>query len=301
MNLNAILRRCTKLCLFAALVAPLAAQEDDFNDGNDTGWTRFAPLNPFGGTAFSNNGGSYQISCQPSPDPVSYGPSRAAGLRQDRSYDNFCVMVDILDWNPAENSALGILARVQSGPGQGNVNGYAFTWQSKDNDVQISRITGEQAADISGNPKVTLTPGQSYRMVFTGVDYRLEGRIYHHGDLTTPIIVATAQDSTYEGGTCGLLIFSYENTRCSGTFDNYFANDGTPPPIQATLAENGGMVVSWNTLAGLGAGIEYSPDLSTWAPASGTATLSGERTLFKVTSAEGMDFAYCRLRTGTTQ
>ena len=38
-------------CLFALSVSMAVAQNDDFNDGNDTGWTRFAPLQAAGGTA----------------------------------------------------------------------------------------------------------------------------------------------------------------------------------------------------------------------------------------------------------
>lgn len=299
MNLHAIISRCAKLCLPALLVSPLAAQEDDFNDGNDTGWNRLAPLSAAGGTLFTNTAGAYQISCQPSPDPASFGPARAGSLKQDHTYANFCVMVDIASWNPAEDSSLGILARVQANPGARNVNGYAFTWQAQDNDIQISRITGEQPADLSGNPKITLTPGEGYRMVFTGIEDRLEGRIYSLDDLSAPLISVTATDSNYASGTCGLLVFSDSNTRASAGFDNYFANDGTPPPVTIARRENGDILVSWNSLRGLGATLESSFDMQdgTWFPVFGYTAANGITTYADPSSLE-LDSLYYRLRTG---
>jgi hypothetical protein len=299
MKTHSLLRLCAALVFPSLCASPLAAQEDDFNDANDAGWTRFAPLSAAGGTLFTNTAGAYQFSCQPSPDPANFGPSRAGSLRQDHSYGNFCVMVDIVSWNPAEDSSLGILARIQPNPGAGNVNGYSFTWQAQDNDVQISRITGEQPADLSGNPKITLTPGEGYRMVFTGIEDRLEGRIYSLDDLSAPLISVTATDSNYAAGTCGLVVFSDSNTRASAGFDNYFANDGTPPPVTITQGENGDILVSWDSKKGLGARLESSFDMQdgTWFPVFGYTAANGTTTYADPSVLE-LDSLFYRLRTG---
>ncbi len=50
---------------------PASAQTDDFEDGNDTGWTRFAPLAPLGVTSYTFPGGGYRLSCNPSPNVAS--------------------------------------------------------------------------------------------------------------------------------------------------------------------------------------------------------------------------------------
>jgi hypothetical protein len=298
MNYPTLLHWCAKLCALSFFIQPASAQVDNFDSGA-LGWTQFAPLAPFGGTSIAATGGTYNMACQPSPSAGMYGPSRAGSLRLDRSYSSFCVMVDIVNWNPAEDSSLGILARIQPNPGAGALSGYAFTWQSEDNDVQISRVTNEQPADLSGNPRVTLTPGGSYRMVFTGIGNQLEGRIYDLANLATPLITATANDNTYTAGTCGLLVFSDENTRCSGSFDNYFANDGTPPPLQISRAANGNIQVSWDAMLGLGATLEFGTDLSTWWPSvGGTFTVEGGRVIYTDVSAVEFFKGFYRLHTG---
>src|SRR5258708_1996342 len=58
---------------------------DNFNDGNDTGWTHFEPLAPFGAPGtFSFPNADYRIQATASPDAM-LGPGRAGSLRQDAS------------------------------------------------------------------------------------------------------------------------------------------------------------------------------------------------------------------------
>src|SRR5262249_36264177 len=57
---------------------------DDFNDGNDDGWTRYSPLAPFGAPGtFSFPSGGYRIQAAPSPDLAALGPGRAGSARPE--------------------------------------------------------------------------------------------------------------------------------------------------------------------------------------------------------------------------
>src|SRR5437870_8481172 len=98
--------------LLAATPSALVAQSDDFNDGNDTGWTRYSPLAPYGVPGvFSFPNGGYRIqTTAPSPSPTQLGNGRAGSLRLDTSYTDFFVSVDLVNWNDSLPQAAGILA-----------------------------------------------------------------------------------------------------------------------------------------------------------------------------------------------
>jgi hypothetical protein len=216
------------------------AQTDDFDDGNDTGWTRY---NPFSGVApnlarweFTNGG--YRIrTTAPSPSQQ-LGAGRAGSLRAE-VYTNFYITVDIVNWDDTLPHAAGILARVQT-PGLGTTTGYAFTWDRGNpasetaGDVDISKITGEAPSGvvISGADQIHLEPGKSYRFVFIGRDTELQGRVYELPDTDTPKVTIVGNDATYTTGVGGLVI--YDNSTgatniCDITFDSFFAAIAEPP------------------------------------------------------------------------
>jgi uncharacterized protein YgbK (DUF1537 family) len=75
------------LCL-AAVVFPAGTalgQTDDFEDGNDSGWTRYDPIGSHPQlpdiATFSAAGKAYRIKTSPSPLPATVGPARAGGIR----------------------------------------------------------------------------------------------------------------------------------------------------------------------------------------------------------------------------
>jgi len=296
--MNATTLRCFTASLACALfAAPAAAQTDDFNDGNDTGWTRYAPLAAFGAAAtYSVTNGIYQITSPPSLNEAQLGPARAGALRAE-VYSTFYVSVDLVNWDPAEDTSLGILARIANA-GLGATDGYAFTYQGKDTDVQLSRVDDEAPTSLSGSLELTLTPGGSYRMIFFGVGGYLEGRIYDMNDLMTPLITATGFDATYTSGTCGLVIFADENTRAAAGFDNYTAHNGAITPPDLAIA-GGELELTWNALTGLGYNAEWSVDLQQWSLLSTQGVAEGDffyKELFIPAAAS--PFAYYRLRLG---
>src|SRR6185503_17934537 len=96
----------------------LPAQQDDFNDGNDIGWSQYDPIGSQLGVAqntWSFPSGKYRLQAASTPNPAA-GPGRVGSLRQDTSYSNFHIEVDLLDWNPDRTNSLGLIARVRRNP-----------------------------------------------------------------------------------------------------------------------------------------------------------------------------------------
>jgi len=160
------LTRRLLLWLLVAAGAPgvwtlqLQAQEDNFNDNLDNGWSRY---NPIGVASFSLLNGAYRIRTAPSPDATIFGPGRAGSLLLGTNYgDFFYVSVDLVNWDDTLRQSVGLLARIGS-PGAGQTTGYAFTWDrgnasATSGDVDISRIDGEVPTGVANERE---RPGSS--------------------------------------------------------------------------------------------------------------------------------------------
>jgi hypothetical protein len=218
------------------------AQTDDFNDGNDTGWTRYDPLAGFGAPAtFSFPGGGYRIQAGVSPNPGLLGPGRAGSVRTDQSYSDFSVSFDLVDWNNAQDQAFGALARL-SQIGLGTTDGYAFTYAT-DGSIDISRILNEAASNVA-TASVTLNPLNDYRFVFSGTGSSFVGSVFDLANLSTPVATVSGTDATYASGFLGVLVFDNSPTGTGApdaTFDNYVAV--VPEPSSVALLCMGGLVL----------------------------------------------------------
>ena len=215
----------------------LAAVADDFDDGNDAGWTHYEPLAAFGspGTYQVVNGQYRLASLTPSPDPGALGPGRVGSIRNDANYTDFVASVDLIDWDTSLNQAFGLLARVTT-PGLGTTNGYALSYATN-GDLDITLLTGELTDDLDQGLDISLDPAKDYRLVFEGHGPNLTGKLFDLENLATPIAVTHASDRTWASGTTG--VFVYDNTRTASatadaTFDNFSANDA--PPANPTVA-----------------------------------------------------------------
>ena len=258
-NTTGSLSRVALLCALAlaSYTTNALAEADDFDDGNDAGWTRYNPLSDFGVPGvFSFPNGGYRIqTTAPSPNPVALGAARA-GTYRTTSYTDFYISVDIVNWNDALPQASGILARIGT-PGLGTTKGYAFTWSrgttSTSGDMDISRITAEAATGASdqqsANDKYHFVPGRTYRMVFIGRGSLLEGRLYELPDLTTPKVSVTANDATHPSGVSGLVVYDNSaaaNNLTDTTFDNFVNLDVEPPTVKMSGPDGfGEITMSW--------------------------------------------------------
>ena len=231
------------LCLLSVAALPSAlAQTDDFNDGNDTGWTRYDPLGALGSPAtYSFPGGNtYRIQAGVSPNPGVVGPGRAGSIHTDQAYSDFSVSFDLVNWDNAQNQAFGVLARI-SQPGLGTTDGYAFTYTT-DGSIQISRILNEAASTVGG-ALATLNPANDYRFVFSGNGSSLSGAVFDLANLSTPVATASGTDATYASGFLGFIVFDNSPTGTGtpdATFDTYSASV-VPEPSTLGLLVFGGL------------------------------------------------------------
>ena len=103
-----------QLSLFHSLIFVLSpitsnSQTDDFDDGNDNGWTKVNTLAGQGVPASWSfpNGNSYSIAMEGHGiEPL--GPPRAGSFIQDVTYENFYMAVDI-NFDPSIDQNMGCL------------------------------------------------------------------------------------------------------------------------------------------------------------------------------------------------
>jgi len=222
---------------------------DDFNDGNDNGWTRLSPLTLAGAPAVYDfpGGNRYQISSPVSPNPGLFGPARAGSLRLDQSYaDYFQQSVDLVDWdNTQSNLTIGMLARV-SQPGLGTTDGYSLT-VNLNGVFEINRITNEASAAVISTTSIgALNLANDYRLVFIGEGPLLIGQVFNLADLSTPLATISGIDATYSSGNSGLFVFTSTGTQsASATFDNYSSGTFGTPRVKANNSNNLHLGTSW--------------------------------------------------------
>ncbi len=222
------------------------AQTSLFNDGTDTGWTRYDPIavalgqqTGATGSTWTFPGGAYQLKASASPNKNLLGPGRSGSLRSATEYTDFCVSVDILPgWDSVPDQAFGILARIPvSSVGPGTTDGYALTYQTESNDIQISRMTDEDPVEVAQPVAVTLDPAKSYRMVFLGSGSDLKGYIFQLPDIVTPIVAVQGTDATYSAGVCGVVVYDNGgNAGAQATFDNYAASSLATPTLTQSVS-----------------------------------------------------------------
>jgi hypothetical protein len=211
---------------------------DDFNDGNDSGWSRQSSLAGFGAAGvFTFPGGStYQMSAPASPNPGALGPARTGSVRIDQSYDSsFIVQADIVGWDAANpRMAMGLIAR-GANFGLGTTNGY-FLALSANGLFDINRTTNEANTTLPGGITVLLDVNADYRLIFSGDGSSLSGRLFNLTDLVNPIATINAVDSTYSSGVSGLFVFDGSptgNQTATAVFDNYVS--AIPEPASLSI------------------------------------------------------------------
>lgn len=215
-----------------------SAQSDNFDDGNDNGWTQLSPLSGFGagGTWSFPGGNSYRIQAPPSPNEDKLGPARAGSYREDATYTDFYVSVDLIDWDAVEDQNIGILARM-SQPGLGTLDGYAATCNPFEGKFYVSIILDEATDSNILDGDLVMNNSEDYRLVFQGDGMDLRFDIFNLTDLLNPIATLETSDPTYTDGFCG--IFSAVDTHdiphsVDVTFDNYVAAAAEPVAVGIT-------------------------------------------------------------------
>lgn len=261
-------------------VWPCAGQTDEFDDGNDAGWTRFDPIGQAMGephAVIQVQAGQYRLSAAPTP-AAPLGPARAGSFRADAVYSSFVVVVDVISWDAALDQAVGILARIQPNPSIGALSGYSLNYQPGDSDIEINRLTNEQPVNLVRMP-VNLPPGESWRFVFCGTGSQLTAAVFSLEEPLLPVVTLSATDAAYTSGYCGLFCFDASDTGpVDVVFDSYAAGPGTPPELAFAL-EGGDFKVSWPRLTGAWH-LQSGPDPAEWTGVFLDGELSGSRLQF---------------------
>lgn len=225
-------------CSGSSLVAQVIT--DDFNDGNEEGWTHYDPIGgepeyPVQGIWSFPNGG-YRLQAAESPAPATIGPARIGSTRSE-VYSDFYLEVDVLAWNDSVDQSFGLIARLTDG-GLFTTKCYLMTYQTVEKNIVIDRITDEGGDRIianSGNSFVTLVPGRHYRFTFTGKGALLSARVFELPDTATPVAEISGTDTDpYLSGITGLIIYNIsglEGAIADATFDNYHLQRDEPPRI----------------------------------------------------------------------
>jgi len=232
-----------------SLQAQVVMISDDFNDGNDVGWTRYAPVAtpPFNAAAEwtfptdPSGGFRYRIFGGP-PDDDTGGPTRVGSFRNDAVFNDFFQSVDLLGYVPIQESVAFLAGRITT-PGFLTTKGYLIGYIDQG-------LSANQAAffTLGFDSELTVwtpdfyhgglailpnlaTNGQ-YRMTFTGTGPMLRGALYHRTDLLEPLVRIAAFDTTNTSGTLGVGVLNLNDDRATDyTFDNYYSTGqpNTPP------------------------------------------------------------------------
>ncbi len=215
----------------------LLAQSDDFNDGNDTGWTRYTPLAPFGtGGSFSFPSGAYRITAPASPNPEVLGPARTGSLFPTTTFRRVQVEVDLFGWDNSLTQSVGVFARAAD-LGLGTTTGYTYNYNILSGFHQINMVLNEAAARVVNESAYRLNPDHRYRMIFTAVENKFLGRIYSSTNSTVPVHSLFGLDDTHSSGRSGVFVFAIDPfSRLDARFDNYVTS--VPGNIRATLLDS---------------------------------------------------------------
>jgi hypothetical protein len=226
------------ILVLAGQATPANAQifSDNFDDGNDNGWTRYQPLQPFGAPGtWSFPSGAYQIQAAGSPNPGTLGAGRAGSARTDINLTTFHLEVDVLNWNNSLSQAFGLSARVNQ-IGLQTTDSYLFLYLTGTSpSIVINRTDNEVPVAIGTSAAITLDPGQDYRFRFTGTGSSLMGQVFNLTNLATPLATVTAIDGTLTSGNVGLLVASTSTVAgvaADATFDNFVV---VPEPTSLAL------------------------------------------------------------------
>jgi hypothetical protein len=248
-----VTRRAAAMLAVLALLIPgpaVLAQSDDFNDGNDAGWTHFdlAAVGLNGAEyTFPDVGAGDKAYRVHAPAPVADvgAPALSITYRGTPDYTRFQISVDVLDWASGVNQAYGIFARA-SDIGFPTIDGYVMNYNVADGDLQINEITDLGGQDTRAEVPVGLTPGTTrYRWVFSGYDNNFLGQVFALPDAANPIASVTGSGVVaYAEGKGGLFVFNRDGAPhdaaakiADATFDNYSAVAPAAGSLRATAIE----------------------------------------------------------------
>ena len=255
--------------LLLGVTAPrLAAQSDNFNDGNDTGWTHYSITGfynpgfpggycPYGGTTFTfpnddSGGKAYHIEAAPTIYPPTgtdaFGVKNARGgsyMATPTYITRFKMGTDLLAWSTTGRPTAGFLWYTHE-IYLGSTKGYAGTFSPNAANIYLSQLYDEGQAYYFASltdGDVTLKSTDRIRMEVSSHDgATFVMTVYNQLEPNTPWCSAIGQDTSYQGvgGSSGYLIFNEDyptNYGASATFDNYSASEPAANAMPAMVTD----------------------------------------------------------------
>lgn len=275
-----VIRLFCCLSVWQLLILECQGQTDDFDDGNDEGWSRLDFVGQALGSSyglFQVQSGQYRLSSLAPPEP-GVGVARVASYRPDKGYGTFLNVVDAVSWNQALDQTFGLLGRIQGNPQPGTLSGYSLTYRPQTRVLAINRLDGEVAHPLASS-EVSLPPGDSYRFVFSGMGRALTAAVYNLNAPLQPLATLSAEDGAFWAGYGGLLaVAEVPDGAVNVTFDSYAAGPGGVPRLEFA-AEAGLFTAGWPRLTAAWH-LESSRDLSTWTAVREGGFLSGGQLKF---------------------
>ena len=240
---------------------------DNYDDGNDQGWTRYDVLRQvepsIAGTFSFPGGNTYKIETLGNYSIPGVGGGRAGSLVTGSNYPDFRISVDIVDWRNDREYVMGPIARATT-PGLGTTDGYLLIMNTNDTDFELLRIEGEAPnGDELENVQIEMPADADFRIVFTGLGNQLTASVYDIANLNTPLGAFAVDAANYDPlpspppyttGAVGLIVAQAdqaddvpvgEGPPYAATFDNFRV---TVPVAGEWNAPAGGMystVTNW--------------------------------------------------------
>jgi hypothetical protein len=285
------MRAIPPLALLFLVSQPLIADDlADFASPPAVSWLRYDPLQPLGlGATFDFSGGQCRISA-PAPSysvAMTYGGARA-GLFAPTGFETTAASVDVTDWYPTtsrdfDGTFIGVMSRVQSPVGPGNVNGYSASildmgpnsgpgGVGRNGRLQIVRVINEgNFTQLGGYEDFLLDPTHDYRLVLVSRGEVHTACVYDLSNPCAPVATRTAQDSTFASGRSGVMILTDRLASVDATIDNFLTWDASPPQVFIqNRSVTGAIELRCDYLRYFGSFVQATTDLSgntdTWQP-----------------------------------
>jgi len=246
--------------LFGATGPRLAAQSDNFNDGNDTAgvaWTHYSltvfyPPLPYGGTTYSfpddgKGGKAYGISAAATgADPYGVKNARGGSYVKTNTYTTrFSVGTDLLAWSTVGRPTMGLVWYLHD-IGLGTSDGYVGSFSPNYGNIYVSIATNEAQQAYCARLQdgdITLNATNRIRMVASSHDgFTFVLTVYNLLEPNTPWASAIGQETTWQGfgGYSGYILMNEDyptNYGASATFDNYLATQPAADTMPAMVTD----------------------------------------------------------------
>ena len=290
----------------ALLTLPLLADdESSFSAPPPESWQRYDPraLASLSPSVFDFSAGQCRIICGPPADLNEYyafGLARA-GLFAPQVFTDSVASVDVIDWNPTTDRAatdgtfIGVLTRVQTPVGLGNLNGYSASIVDmgpnsgpggigRNGRLQIVLVYLESNfVPLNGYVDFPLDPTHDYRLLLASIGDKHTARVFDLTNPVAPVAELVGLDANFPSGNTGIMILTDRVALVDATFDNFLTWDGSPPPlIIQNGASPGTIELSCDRRRAMGTDLDSTTDLNQvedfWQNAlPQSATLSGEQ------------------------